>query len=420
MKWPTVELKNITTILMGQSPPGESYNETGDGLPFFQGKAEFGEVSPIVMKWCNKPIKIAEPGDILLSVRAPVGPTNLASQRCCIGRGLAAIRTHPNVVDQDYVRFFFKYYEPLLSRRGQGSTFTAISRKDIEELQVPFPPLSEQQRIVEILDRADALRRKRAEADRLMERIGPALFIKMFGDPATNPRGWKVSTLVEAGASVRYGLGQPPKVSIDGVPLIRATNIHHGTIVEKDLIRVEKESVPKNRNAFLLADEVIVVRSGAYTGDVAQVTDKWAGSVIGYDLVINPGSTFCGEFVEAYLLTPHIQNNYFDNLKARAGQPHLNAAQLSATPVLLPPKELQLCFAKRMKNIREMRLRATRMDEAIESLFTLLLHHAFSGELTAKWREAHQEKLLAEMEDQARRLESGPVQLALDEALPVC
>jgi len=88
------KLQEVAEIIMGQSPPGDTYNETGDGLPFFQGKAEFGETCPTVKKWCNAPKKIAEAGDILMSVRAPVGPTNLASERCCIGRGLAAIRAN--------------------------------------------------------------------------------------------------------------------------------------------------------------------------------------------------------------------------------------------------------------------------------------------------------------------------------------
>lgn len=90
--WAVAELPHVANIIMGQSPPGETYNTAGNRLPFFQGKAEFGEVHPTVRKWCSKPNKIAEAGDVLLSIRAPVGPTNVANQQCAIGRGLAAIR----------------------------------------------------------------------------------------------------------------------------------------------------------------------------------------------------------------------------------------------------------------------------------------------------------------------------------------
>jgi hypothetical protein len=86
-------LGEVAEIFMGQSPPGSTYNNRGNGLPFFQGKAQFGEVFPVPDKWCSEPLRIAHKGDILVSVRAPVGPTNLAVEKCCIGRGLAAIRS---------------------------------------------------------------------------------------------------------------------------------------------------------------------------------------------------------------------------------------------------------------------------------------------------------------------------------------
>jgi type I restriction enzyme, S subunit len=90
--WIDVVLSDIAFIQMGQSPDSSTYNEKGVGLPFFQGKAEFGKLFPTVRKWCSEPKKVAEAGDILLSVRAPVGPTNIAAERCCIGRGLTAIQ----------------------------------------------------------------------------------------------------------------------------------------------------------------------------------------------------------------------------------------------------------------------------------------------------------------------------------------
>ncbi|HHL33367.1 MAG TPA: restriction endonuclease subunit S, partial [Desulfobulbaceae bacterium] len=89
--WILEKLPTLTNIVMGQSPPSSTYNTVGNGLPFFQGKAEFGKIFPTVQKYCSNPKKIAEKNSTLLSVRAPVGPTNLADRTCCIGRGLAAI-----------------------------------------------------------------------------------------------------------------------------------------------------------------------------------------------------------------------------------------------------------------------------------------------------------------------------------------
>jgi type I restriction enzyme S subunit len=82
--WRWLQLDQVCEIVAGQSPPGETYLKEPVGLPFFQGKADFGKVNPVARVWCNKPIKIAQPGDILISVRAPVGPTNVANMKCCI------------------------------------------------------------------------------------------------------------------------------------------------------------------------------------------------------------------------------------------------------------------------------------------------------------------------------------------------
>ena len=132
---------------MGQSPSSETYNHQFDGLPFFQGKAEFGELFPTINMYCSRPKKIAKPGATLLSIRAPVGPTNLAQQECCIGRGLAAF--HPcGEIEPKFVLYLFRSIEPLISRTGTGSTFQAIGKGFIESLEFNLPPLAEQRRIV--------------------------------------------------------------------------------------------------------------------------------------------------------------------------------------------------------------------------------------------------------------------------------
>ncbi len=144
-QWRLCELSDISEITMGQSPSSSTYNYEGIGLPFFQGKAEFSDIHPIVEKWCNQPNKIAEPDDILLSVRAPVGSVNIADQTCCIGRGLAAIKYHQC---NKWVYYYFKLIEKKLDEHGTGTTFRAISREITRSLVIPIPPLPEQRRIV--------------------------------------------------------------------------------------------------------------------------------------------------------------------------------------------------------------------------------------------------------------------------------
>lgn len=164
-------------IEMGQSPESRYYNDTGDGLPFYQGKSEFGSLYPEPRKWCTRPSKLAEKHDILISVRAPVGPTNMCRVRSCIGRGLAAIRCLSNACPS-YLMLALRAFEKQIANMGVGSTFTAISRKDIEQFKVPIPPLAEQKRIVakvdELMALCDELEARQAERNAVRTRLHKA------------------------------------------------------------------------------------------------------------------------------------------------------------------------------------------------------------------------------------------------------
>ena len=142
-----VKLKDCATIIAGQSPQSKYYNTTGEGVPFFQGKADFGELYPTVRVYCSRPTKIAEKDDILLSVRAPVGPTNLSPGKVCIGRGLTAIRPDDSL-DLKYLLNYFRYFEIQLASKGTGTTFKAITQAVVKNLEIPVPPKDEQRRIV--------------------------------------------------------------------------------------------------------------------------------------------------------------------------------------------------------------------------------------------------------------------------------
>ena len=136
---------------MGQSPPSATYNYENEGLPFFQGKTDFGLIYPTKRVWCNEPKKIVNKDEILLSVRAPVGPTNIALEKSCIGRGLCGLKY---IIDENskFIFYFFRSIEKELSQLGTGSTFQAISKSQISNLKFPLPPLPEQHRIVAKLE----------------------------------------------------------------------------------------------------------------------------------------------------------------------------------------------------------------------------------------------------------------------------
>ena len=151
--WEVVPLSKISKINMGQSSPSQDCNEEKKGLPFYQGNAEFGPKYPSPKKWCKQSKKTAEQGDILISVRAPVGDINIAPHKCCIGRGIAAVQA--KVAYDNFLYYSIILYRKALSNICQGITFEAISRKELTELLISLPPSLEQKKIADILTTVD-------------------------------------------------------------------------------------------------------------------------------------------------------------------------------------------------------------------------------------------------------------------------
>lgn len=174
-------LKDIAKITMGQSPDSSSYNNEKDGLPFFQGNADFGELYPNERFWCNAPKKVAMPGDILISVRAPIGALNYAKGKSCIGRGLAAI-TIENIVERNYIFYLLKARNNYLNSMGTGSTFKAIGKNVLEEILIPQISREEQQKCVNMMDLLGSIIRERQSQLGKFDEIIKARFVEMFGD----------------------------------------------------------------------------------------------------------------------------------------------------------------------------------------------------------------------------------------------
>jgi type I restriction enzyme S subunit len=153
-KWEVKKLREVCIVIAGQSPEGNYYNNNGNGLPFYQGKKEFTDKYVRYPKvWTTKITKEAQKGDILISVRAPVGPINFATEKICIGRGLAAIRPiSKNEFSNDYLFFFLMSIQDKI-KGSVGAVFASINKNQIENILVPVPPIDEQKKIVAKLDK---------------------------------------------------------------------------------------------------------------------------------------------------------------------------------------------------------------------------------------------------------------------------
>ena len=209
------KIKDACIVIAGQSPKGSSYNEKGEGLEFHQGKKAFGES---IIEHSNvrttEITKIAEPGDILMSVRAPVGPTNLTDRKICIGRGLAAIRCNREIIPQ-YILYALRNIESKIIG-NDGAVFNSINKNQIEDLPLPILSLSEQQRIVDYLDAAFAkIDAMKANAEKALNEA-KALFQASLKEMLEPKEGWEEKT-IEYFAKIIHGKNQKEVLDDNGL-----------------------------------------------------------------------------------------------------------------------------------------------------------------------------------------------------------
>lgn len=267
--WQVKKLGEVCEVIMGQSPPSETYNFNGIGLPFFQGKAEFTALHPIVEKWCSTPNKIAEKNDVLLSVRAPVGTTNIADQKCCIGRGLAAIR-HENF---KYIFYFLRSIEQELDKKGTGTTFRAISGETIRTTEIPIPPFPEQQLIVskieELLSDLENGKQQLLLAQQQLKVYRQSLLKWAFEGKLTNqdvedgelPKGWKWVKFGELFKNTpQNGLYKPSTEYGSGIPILRIDGFYDGIILSNYSYKRVRLTEEETQKYLLSIDDIVVNR----------------------------------------------------------------------------------------------------------------------------------------------------------------
>jgi len=397
--WSRVRLPEIADITMGQSPPGSTYNSHGEGLPFFQGKADFGERYPTPKVWCTQPKKIANPGDVLISVRAPVGPTNVADRKCIIGRGLVALSPLDGV-PSEFLLFALRLQEPQISIGGTGSTFTAISKKDIEGIEISLPPLDEQKRIVakveELLARVNTVRERLEKAKEILKRFRQSVLAAAFtgrlsGDnsdglpksadshqlasdllearkmwslevsektrlgKATNPKiqysevqpddisllqeipsYWRWTSLSRC-TDVTDGTHDSPKYHDTGIPLITSKNLKPAGINFKNVKLISHEDHDGISKRSLVSDGDVLFAMIGTIGNPTIVDGGHPFSIKNVALFRTFGNLQLAKYLKFWLNSPFVQK-YFQETSKGSSQPFAPLNVLRRFPIPLPTK----------------------------------------------------------------------------------
>jgi len=394
--WDVRELgdDSIAYLIAGQSPPSSTYNKENRGLPFLQGKMEFGEIFPSPTTHCSEPIKVAEKDDILLSVRAPVGDVNIAPFKCCIGRGLAAIRPKADRLNHLFLFHYLKLEGKRFEALSTGSTFKAIRRQEIEKFAVPVPSLVEQRGIVGVLgvvDSAIELADKViAKTERLKKGLMQHLLTHGIGHTeykdtpiGKTPKTWQIAKLGEALELCQYGLssrfGETGKY-----PILKMDDIVNGVAIPDNAKYIDLDE--KTFNAFKLEKgDILFNRTNSYelvgrTGIFLLDGDYVFAS---YLIRLRPRK----EIVDSRFLTFYItfSNDRLRQLATRAvHQANINATNLQNFKIPLPPLSEQQKIEGFISEVDKKLILETREKAKLERIKRGLMDLLLTGKVRVK------------------------------------
>jgi len=296
------------------------------------------------------------------------------------------IRVRPNEkVDSQYLSFFFKspIYWQQIAVMANGAAQPGVNSSKLKELEVPLPPLADQKRIAAILDKADSLRRKNQQAIQLGEKFLRAMFLDMFGDPVSNPKGWETKKLKELTSKIGSGAtprgGQSAYVET-GISLIRSLNIHDDKFLHKDLAFITNEQAAALSNVEVEKNDVLLNITGASVCRCAMVDNSILPARVNQHVCIIRAP----EMEPEYLLHLIISRSFKKNLLKIAGgagatREALTKEQVENLLIPIPPHKLQEKFSaikERIRLVIETNNTATGL-----SLFESLSQKAFTGRL---------------------------------------
>ena len=388
MSWRTVALGDVCKVIAGQSPEGKYYNNDGVGIPFYQGKKDFGKVyinPPSV--WTTEITKEAIKDDILMSVRAPVGPVNISRENICIGRGLAAIRSSEKI-DKSYLFNYLLSIEKNLIG-SSGAVFNSINKGQIEKLEIPLPPLSIQQKIVAKIDAIFAEIDKATAAAEANSKNAEALFQsyldKLFEEDEISYKKVNIKDVCKIGDG-NHSSKYPKKEEMveSGVPFIRSTNIVNGVLSDKDLVYLTEDKHKELKKGHLKTGDVLITNRGEI-GKVAIVDERFDNANLNSQIAwLRCNPALLNQYMLFFLMSANMKRFYSDT-KTGAALQQLPIGKIEKIQIPLPSLDAQKARCSEFLTIQQKCSLAIFSYEnkliKLSQFKQSILKQAFSGEL---------------------------------------
>jgi type I restriction enzyme S subunit len=389
-KWRSARLEDVAQVLGGGTPSRTEDRYFGGGIAWATPTditaldklyidATRETVSEEGLR--NSSTKLMPAGAVLLTSRATIGFTAVSTVPICTNQGFINFICGPDL-RPEYLAYWLRTQKAKMIQHAGGTTFKEIARGTIRKFEIPVPPLDEQRRIVDLLSRAEGIVRLRREAEKKAAELIPALFLDMFGDPATNPKGWDLIRIGESKSRVQIGpfgslLHKEDYVS-DGVPLINPMHIIKGRIAPGSEQTVLEEKAAELSIYRLEAGDVVMGRRGEM-GRCAIVSPTEAGMLCGTgSLFIRPAlEEFSPVFLSAILSSTQMKQ-HLESLSQGVTLANLNRSMIESLQLPLPPMVLQRVFAERVQEAESIQSQQSTATTKAQATFDAMLGQAFS------------------------------------------
>ncbi len=392
MSWPLVKLKDCCTVIGGATPKRniQEYWDSRD-VPWVTPK-DISKLSNKVLDDAPEYISqlgfdkcatyLLPKGSVLLTSRAPIGNVAIAGRDMCTNQGFKSL-VPSDSVESSYLYYCMLAYSPKLEALGNGATFKEVSKKVVEEFKIPLPLLEEQKRIAAILDKADAIRQKRKQAIELADAFLRSVFLDMFGDPVTNPKGFSIGTIRDIVSTVNYGTSGKASETDGEFPILRMGNItYKGGWDFSDLKYIDLDE--KEQSKYLAQKNDLLfnrTNSKELVGKTAVFNESKPMAIAGYLIRVRTSEIGNPWYISGYLNSSHGKQTLTNMCKSIVGMANINAQELQDIKILLPPIELQNRYESIVKEVNDRVSRHHESADELQLLFNSLSQKAFSGQL---------------------------------------
>ena len=376
--WEKVKLSTIANVTMGQSPKSSYYNSVGEGMPFLQGNRTFGFLYPTFDTWTTMVTKTAKAGDIIMSVRAPVGDINITPVDICLGRGVCSIREKNN--NQTFLYYLMKYMKPIIVNKESGTVFGSINSNDINNLEVCIPKSKEtQKKIAKMLSAFDDKIELNNKINENLEQQAQAVFKEKIINQCNNRNG-KIGDY----CSVKSGFAFKSTWWQDkGIKVIKIKNINDDNIDIKNCSFVNKDKIPFAKEFVVKGGDLLIAMTGATIGKFAVVPKT------NETLLVNQrvGKFFLGEepinnlpFLYCTLKEKDITTEIINKGQGSA-QANISGNDIMTTDCYFPNRDIIQSFNKICKPLFENIIMNNYENEQLANLRDTLLPKLMNGEI---------------------------------------